>query len=156
VAIALLAAIPFLEYSGAGIIAIAATAMIYFSYFLGNLAIGWARLHGWPRSGAPFRLGVWGPVVNIVGLLYGGAMLVNFAWPRIQSNMTPEQSGVLNFHIGFLNKIPILWTVFIFIVVLGAIYYLIVGRRKEFAPIIAPADDDPPLAAARGAGSRAG
>ena len=30
----------------------------------------------------------WGLVVNIVGLLYGGAMLVNFAWPRVASNPT--------------------------------------------------------------------
>jgi hypothetical protein len=89
-------------------------------------------------------------VVNVVGLLYGGAMLVNFAWPRVQSNMTPTQSGVLDFHIGFLNKIPILWTVFVFIVVVGAIYYLLVGRNKEFAPIITPAEDDQPLAAASG------
>jgi amino acid transporter len=153
VAIALLAAIPFIQYSGAGIIAIAATAMIYLSYFLGNIAILRARLGGWPRTTAPFRLGRWGIVVNVVGLLYGGAMLVNFAWPRIQSNMTPDQSGVLNFHVGFLNKIPILWTVFVFILLVGTLYYLLVGRRKEFAPVITPAADDEPLTAARGAGS---
>src|SRR5215831_2383495 len=35
VTIAVLAAVPFLQYSGAGIIAIGATAMIYFSYFMG-------------------------------------------------------------------------------------------------------------------------
>jgi amino acid transporter len=153
VTIAVLAAIPFIQYSGAGIIAIAATAMIYFSYFLGNIAILAARLRGWPRTSAPFRLGGWGLIVNILGLAYGGAMLVNFAWPRIQSNMTPDQSGLLNFHIGFLNKIPILWTVFVFIVVVGAIYYLLVGRNKEFAPIIAPAGDDRPLTAS-GAGGQ--
>jgi amino acid transporter len=156
VAIALLAAIPFIEYSGAGIIAIAATAMIYFSYFLGNIAILAARLRGWPRTNAPFRLGGWGLVVNVVGLLYGGAMLVNFAWPRVQSNMTPDQSGVLNFHIEFLNKIPILWTVFVFIVLVGTIYYLAVGRSKEFAPVVTPAGDDQPLSAARGGTGQAG
>jgi amino acid transporter len=154
ITIAVLAAIPFIQYSGAGIIAIAATAMIYFSYFLGNIAILLARLRGWPKTRAPFHLGGWGLVVNVVGLLYGGAMLVNFAWPRIQSNMTPDQSGLLNFHIGFLNKIPILWTVFVFIVVVGAIYYLWAGRSKEFAPVITPPEDDAPLAAARGAGGQ--
>jgi urea carboxylase system permease len=144
VAIAVLAAIPFLQYSGAGIIAIAATAMIYLSYFLGNLAILRARLHGWPRTRAPFRLGRWGMLVNIVGLLYGGAMLVNFAWPRIQSNMKPSQTaGSLNFHIGFLNDIPILWTVLVVIVAIGAVYYLITGRRKDVAPIMAPSPADP-------------
>jgi amino acid transporter len=157
VAVALLAAVPFIEFSGAGIIAIAATAMIYFSYFLGNIAILAARARGWPRTRAPFHLGRWGWVVNIVGLLYGGAMLVNFAWPRAASNPEPVQTVIggvqqLNFHIGWLNKIPILWTVFVFIAVVGALYYLLAGRRKEFAPVIAPADDDRPLAAAQGTG----
>ena len=153
ITVAVLAGLPFIEFSGAGTVAIAATAMIYFSYFLGNIAILRARLRGWPRTSAPFRLGRWGLVVNVVGLLYGGAMLVNFAWPRIQSNMTPNQSGVLNFHVAFLNKIPILWEVFVFILVVGALYYLLVGRRKEFAPVITPPADDQPLAATSGAGS---
>ncbi|HEY1619678.1 MAG TPA: amino acid permease, partial [Streptosporangiaceae bacterium] len=157
ITIAVLAAIPFLQYSGAGIIAIAATAMIYLSYFLGNLAVLRARLKGWPKTAAPFRLGGWGLLVNIVGLLYGGAMLVNFAWPRIQSNMTPNQTdGLLDFHIGFLNKIPVLWTVLGVILIIGIVYYLAAGRRKSVAPVITPEPDDPaggaaadgPLAAA--------
>jgi amino acid transporter len=149
IAIAVLAAVPFIQYSGAGIIAIGATAMIYFSYFMGNIAILRARARGWPRTKAPFRLGGWGMTVNILGLIYGGAMLINFAWPRAASNPKPDQTGgLLDFHIDFLNKIPILWTVFVFIVVVGAIYYLAVGRRKEFAPVIAPAGDDAPLVSA--------
>ncbi|HXP22239.1 MAG TPA: amino acid permease [Streptosporangiaceae bacterium] len=152
IAVAVLSAIPFIQFSGAGTIAIAATAMIYFSYFLGNLAILRARLRGWPKTAAPFHLGSWGLVVNIIGLLYGLAMLVNFAWPRAQSNPTPNQSVVagvqlLNFHIGFLNKIPILWTVFVVVAVIGALYYLIVGRSKEFAPIRTPEADDAPVVA---------
>jgi amino acid transporter len=144
VAVAVLAAIPFLQYSGAGIIAIAATAMIYLSYFLGSLAILRARLGGWPRAAAPFRLGRWGLVVNVIGLLYGGAMLVNFAWPRPQSNPTPRQEGLLlDFHVGFLNATPVLWTVFVVIVAIGAVYYLAAGRRKPVAPVTAPAPDDP-------------
>jgi len=146
IAIAILAAVPFIQYSGAGIIAIAATGMIYLSYFLGNLVIMKARLRGWPKIRAPFRLGRFGPVVNVIALLYGGAMLVNFAWPRSTSNPTPKQSGVLNFHVGFLNGIPILWTVLVVIVLIGALYYGITGRRKDFAPITAPAQDDPPVA----------
>ena len=122
--------------------------MIYFSYFLGNIAILRARLTGWPKTDAPFKLGRWGLVVNVVGLLYGGAMLVNFAWPRAVPFTNPEPSqsgGLLDFHIGFLNKIPILWTVFVVIAAIGVIYYLAVGRTKEFAPVIAPAADDAPL-----------
>jgi urea carboxylase system permease len=151
ITIAVISAIPFIQYDGAGVIAIAATAMIYFSYFLGNLAILGARLRGWPKTKAPFRLGRWGLFINILGLLYGGAMLVNFAWPRIQSNPTPKQEALaLNFHVGWLNGIPILWTVFVFIVIIGALYYLIVGRSKQFAPVTAPPDGEP-IPAAEGA-----
>jgi urea carboxylase system permease len=146
IAVAIVAAIPIIDgqYSGAAIIAIAATAMIYLSYFLGNVAILRARLKGWPKTEAPFKLGKWGLVVNIVGLLYGGAMLVNFAWPRAASNPTPTQSGLL--HLGFLNHVPILWTVFGVIIVIGIVYYAAVGHRKQFAPVQAPAGDDVPLA----------
>jgi ABC-type amino acid transport system permease subunit len=92
--------------------------------------------------------------VNVLGLIYGGAMLVNFAWPRAASNPKPSQTaGLLDFHIGFLNNTPILWTVFLFIVVVGVTYYLAVGRRKEFAPVIAPSADDAPLVAATGPGT---
>jgi amino acid transporter len=150
IVVGILAAVPFLQYSGAPTVAIAATAMIYVSYFLGNIAILRARARGWPRTSAPFRLGGWGMVVNVLGLVYGGAMIINFAWPRAASNPKPVQTVVggvqlLDFHIGFLNKIPILWTVFVFIVLVGAIYYLLVGRSKQFAPIVAPAGDDAPL-----------
>jgi membrane protease YdiL (CAAX protease family) len=145
VAVAVVAALPFIQFSGAGIIAIAATAMIYFSYFLGNLAILRDRLRGWPRTSAPFRLRRWGLVVNVLGLLYGGAMLVNFAWPRAASNPTPKQTGVLDFHMGWVNGIPILWTVFVFLVIVGLLYYLITGRRKDFAPVTLPADEPSPM-----------
>ena len=116
--------------------------MIYLSYFLGNIVILRARLRGWPKTSAPFRLGRWGLVVNIVGLLYGGAMLINFAWPRPASNPKPNQTGGL-LTLGFLNNVPILWTVAIFIVLLGAVYYAVAGRRKVMAPVVAPAPDDP-------------
>ena len=153
IVIALLSAIPFLQYSGAATIAIAATGMIYLSYFLGNIVIMRARARGWPRTRAPFRLGRWGILVNIVALLYGGAMLINFAWPRPASNPKPNQTdGLLK--LSFLDGIPILWTVVVFIVLVGAIYYLIVGRTKAFAPVTAPAEDDP-VEAARGSGAAA-
>jgi amino acid transporter len=148
IAVAVISALPFIKYAGAGIIAIAATGMIYLSYFLGNLVIMRARLRGWPKSAAPFRLRRWGFVVNIVALLYGGSMLVNFAWPRAASNPEPEQTGgLLSLGASFLNKIPILWTVVVVIALVGALYYLAVGRRKQFAAVIVPAEDDAPLVA---------
>ena len=64
----------------------------------------------------------------------------------------------LDFHIGFLNDIPILWTVAVFIVLVGAIYYLVRGRTKAFAPVVAPPGDDPaqPLAGDTGAAAAGG
>ena len=141
VAVAAISAIPFWQYSGAGIIAIAATGMIYLSYFLGNIVIMRARARGWPKRRAPFRLGRWGLLVNIIALLYGGAMLVNFAWPRAASNPKPNQTAGL-LHLNFLDGVPILWTVVVFIVLVGAIYYLIVGRTKAFAPVTVPSEED--------------
>jgi amino acid transporter len=144
IVLAVLAAVPFIKYAGVAIIAIAATGMIYLSYFLGNLAIMRARARGWPKVRAPFRLGRWGIVVNVLGLLYGGAMLVNFAWPRIASNPEPRQTGgLLSLGASFLNRIPILWTVAVGIALIGSIYYLAVGRRKKFPPLTAPSPDDP-------------
>ena len=149
IVLAVLAAVPFLKYAGVAIIAIAATGMIYLSYFLGNLAIMRARVGGWPKTRAPFRLGRWGIVVNALGLLYGGAMLVNFAWPRAASNPEPRQTGgLLSLGLSFLNKIPILWTVLVVIVLIGVIYYLIVGRTKQFAEVTVPADEPVPAGGA--------
>jgi amino acid transporter len=145
IVLAVLAAVPFLKYAGVAIIAIAATGMIYLSYFLGNLAIMRARVGGWPKTRAPFHLGRWGIVVNALGLLYGGAMLVNFAWPRAASNPEPRQTeGLLSLGLSFLDKIPILWTVLVVIVLIGVIYYLVTGRTKEFAPVTVPADEPVP------------
>src|SRR5271165_2007236 len=154
IVIALLSAVPFIQYAGVSIIAIAATGMIYLSYFLGNIVIMRARARGWPKVSAPFRLGRWGMLVNVVALLYGGAMLVNFAWPRVASNPKPNQTvapAKLDFHIGFLNDIPILWTVVVVITLIGAIYYLITGRRKDFPPVTTPPEDDPVPETAGGA-----
>ena len=68
--IAVLAAVPMIKYAGAAYVAIAATGMIYLSYFLGNLAVMWARVRrGWPTAKTPFSLGKWGMVVNVVALL---------------------------------------------------------------------------------------
>ena len=59
IAVGVLAAIPFVV-TGAGAaiyIAIAATGMIYISYFLCNLGVLVARTRGWPHQGAWFKLG---------------------------------------------------------------------------------------------------
>jgi urea carboxylase system permease len=134
IAVAVVAAIPLFKYAGATYVAIAATGMIYLSYFLGNLAVMKARIGGWPKVRSPFRLGTWGPIVNVLALAYGGSMLVNFAWPRAASNPTPNQTaGALSLGVGFLNKIPILYSVLAFVVIIGILYYLAVQIRKPLA-----------------------
>jgi hypothetical protein len=77
-------------------------------------------------------------------------MLVNFAWPRAASNPKPNQTAGL-LHLNFLDGIPILWIVAVFIVLIGAIYYLAVGRNKTFPPVTTPPEDDPVEQAAGGA-----
>jgi urea carboxylase system permease len=149
IAIGVLAFIPMLQYAGAAIIAIAATAMIYLAYFVGNLALLRARLRGWPKAKAPFSLGRWGLPVNLLGLAWGGGMLINFAWPRIATNPTPAQTSLgLNFHWNWLNHRPVLWTVVVTLMVIGSAYFLLVQRRSP-AHLQAPegeafADEMPP------------
>jgi urea carboxylase system permease len=131
VAIGLLAAIPMIQFAGVAVIAIAATGMIYLSYLIGNLALLRARLRGWPRTTAPFSLGKWALTINIAALVYGGAMLVNMAWPRAATNPRPTpEAPALDFHWGWLNHQPVLWTVLIVILIVGSVYFVAVQRRK--------------------------
>ncbi len=144
VVIGILSAVPMIKYAGAAYVAIAATGMIYLSYFLGNAASLGARLRGWPKAKAPFSLGRWGTTVNVLGLVYGGAMIINFAWPRAASNPTPNQTaGALSIG-GFLNKIPILYSVFLAVVILGIIYYFAFQRRKNLPPVSIPSETGQP------------
>ncbi len=153
IAVGALAFIPMLQYAGAGIIAIAATGMIYLSYFIGNIALMRARLRGWPTTSAPFSLGRWGIPLNILALVWGGSMLINFAWPRVATNPRPnELPGTLNFHWGWLNDKPVFWTVVIVIALVGGTYFAAVQRRKP-AHLQAPegealAEELPPAAPA--------
>ena len=162
----MLSAVPFIQFVGAAVIAVGATASIYLSYLLGNFAVMRARMKGWPKTAAPFKLGGWGKAVNVVAILWGVAMMVNFLAPssavgtfdpgssstsnylRIFSNPKPVQSDyyakgvqLLNFHIGFLNKIPVIWTVFIVIFAAGAIYYWAAQKRKPWEPMLPPDED---------------
>jgi urea carboxylase system permease len=139
VAVGILSFIPMIQYAGAGILAIAATGMIYLSYFIGNLALLRARLRGWPKTKAPFSLGRWGLPLTVLGIAWGGGMLVNFAWPRGApgfTNPTPYQDVdakghlQLNFGWHWLNNRPVLWTVLVVILIVGATYFLLVQRRK--------------------------
>lgn len=129
-----LSAIPLLYFSGAATVAISATGLIYLSYFLGNLAILIARGRGWPRQDAPFQLRGWGAVVNVLALLWGGSMLVNFLWPRATSN--PSLNVLPNYPswLGFIGGVPIFEATVGVILIVGVVYYLVVQRNKPAAP----------------------
>jgi amino acid transporter len=167
VIVAALAAIPFIQFAGAAVIAVGATASIYLSYLLGNLAFMRARMKGWPKTRAPFSLGGWGKAVNVVAIVWGAAMLLNFLTPsaatsglvqgdasgasymRIISNPKPVQTDyyvqgdqLVDFKIDFLNKIPVIWTVFALIAIVGAIYYFSVQKKKPFEPVRPPEEED--------------
>ena len=131
IAIGVLAFIPMIQFAGAGIVAIAATGMIYLSYLIGNFALLRARLRGWPTKKAPFSLGRWGIPLSVLALAWGGGMLVNFAWPRAASNPTPNQTALaLNFHWHWLNNRPVFWTVLVVVAAVGAVYFALVQRTK--------------------------
>jgi amino acid transporter len=129
IVVGLMAALFLLKYAGVAYIAIAASGMIYLSYLLANLAILQARRRGFPRTPGAFALGRWGMLVNVLALVWGGAMLINFAWHRVATNPKASETGGLLSFPGFLNDIPILWLVLGFVLILGGLYYA--ARRHQ-------------------------
>src|SRR5438309_2327165 len=102
-----------------------------YAMLLGILAIFRARLRGWPKTKAPFSLGKWGLPLTVLALLYGGAMFLNMLWPRAATNPRPAtEAPALNFHWHWLNSQPVLWSTLGVIVVVGALYFVLVQRRK--------------------------
>lgn len=67
--------------------------MIYIAYLLVTVPMLLKRLRGqWPPPKAPgyFSLGRWGLLVNVLGVFWGAAMVINLAWPRREVyNATP-------------------------------------------------------------------
>src|SRR5579864_1360430 len=131
IVIGVLAGLPLLYYTGAGTIAIGATGMIYLSYILGNVAILLARFRGWPKEKTPFSLGSWGLIVNILGLVWGIAMEINFLWPRNLSigGQNPPLSQIPNATAtgtlgtpGPIGNIPVYELTLAVILVVGGIY----------------------------------
>ena len=99
--------------------------MIYLAYLLVTGPMLLARLRGqWPLAGRSegFSLGRWGLPVNLVAVLWGGAMALNLAWPRAEIyNPTDPQHWYLR------------WGAFVFIgaLVLGGLaYYLLRARQR--------------------------
>ena len=149
IVVGVLAGLPLIYYVGAGTIAIGATGMIYLSYILGNLAILFARFRGWPQEKTPFQLGSIGMIVNVLALVWGIAMEINFLWPRnaAAGGQNPPLSALPNFSgTGTLSipspigDIPIFEATLAIIVVVGAIYYFAAQRKSAASATILPAE----------------
>jgi amino acid transporter len=120
-----------IQYAGAGYIAIAGSGLIYLTYLLCNLQILRVRLRGWPLVKGKFNLGRWGMVVCVIAVIYEIGMLVNSAWPRAATNPQPNQTPdhALHFGVGLFDRTPVLWLMFIAIMVVGGAYYLYAHRH---------------------------
>jgi urea carboxylase system permease len=145
IAVAVLAAIPFFITDSPGLIATGATGLIYLSYLMCNLGVLVARLRGWPRQGAWFKLGGWGLVINILALIWGGLMVINFALWKDSSlfgngfgsdlrdltnpSLTAITSG--GNPITWLPDIPFFEGTVLLIAIVGIVYYVIAARGRD-------------------------
>jgi urea carboxylase system permease len=143
-AVGVLAAVPFFFTDAPGLIATGATGLIYLSYFLANLGVLIARLRGWPHGDAWFKLGGWGLVVNILALVWGGLMIINFAlWsdPALFGNFGSDLRDLTNPSltliesggnpISWLPDIPFFEGTVLLILAAGIVYYLVAARGRE-------------------------
>ncbi|HEX6655869.1 MAG TPA: amino acid permease, partial [Candidatus Limnocylindria bacterium] len=145
VAVGVLAAIPILLVGPLGgyNLSIAATGLIYLSYFLCNLGVAMARRRGWPHTRAWFNLGRWGMTVNVLALIYGGLMLINIGlWHSdMFGNFGSEKRELWNpFISGFFSFLgqpmdwlppwPLFESMVGLLLVLGALYYVVSVRGK--------------------------
>jgi urea carboxylase system permease len=146
VAVGVLAAIPILLVGPLGgvTLSLAATGLIYLSYFLCNLGVAVARLRGWPHTKAWFNLGRWGMPVNILALVWGGIMILNIAlWasPELfgdfggpgRAYWNPLINGLFSVNGQKLEGLPA-WPLYESLVglllITGAIYYVVAIRGR--------------------------
>jgi amino acid transporter len=144
VAVGVLAAIPFIVTDSPVLLAAGATGLIYLSYFLCNLGVLAARRRGWPHKGAWFSLRGWGTVINIIALIWGGAMIINFGlWSDsglfgnfgsdlrdfTNPSLTLLTSGGQS--ISFLPDLPFFEASILLILAVGAIYYVLTGQGRK-------------------------
>ena len=149
IAVGVLAAIPIVLTGplGAATLAIAATGMIYLSYFLCNLGVFVARTKGWPHKTAWFTLGSWGTIINLLALVYGGFMIVNIGlWvaPNLFGDYGTDLRALSNPFINTfltwggtvldgLPAIPVFETLVGLVVIVGAVYYAVAQRGRADA-----------------------
>jgi amino acid transporter len=148
IAVGILAGLPIILTGplGAATLAIAATGMIYLSYFLCNLGVLVARQRGWPRQGAWFKLGSWGTIINILALVYGGIMVINIGlWVSpvfgdFGTDLRALSNPFINTFLSWggnvlegLPAIPVFETLVGLVLLVGAVYYVVAQRGREDA-----------------------
>jgi len=143
IAVGVLAAIPFFVTDSPGLLATGATGLIYLSYFMANVGVLVARQRGWPHKGAWFNLGSWGTIINILALVYGGIMVINFAlWKNplfgnFGSDLRDLTNPSLNIitsggnAISWLPDIPFFEATVGLILIAGAVYYVATGQGRK-------------------------
>jgi len=146
IAVGVIAALPFLLTDSPAILATGATGLIYLSYLMCNVGVLVARFRGWPHQTAWFRLGGWGLVINVLAIVYGLVMTINFAiWadPNIWGNFAanrnltnPSLQAITSGGkpISWMPDIPFWEGTVILILIVGAIYYVVTQLRRADAP----------------------
>jgi urea carboxylase system permease len=137
IAVCLLSALPFLVSQAIGVIVTGATGLIYLSYFMNNVASLIARLRGWPHEKAPFSLGRWGMLINVLALLYGGLMIVNFLWfgglRNVYTNPVLGAAFPAWANVPLLGGMPIFEFSLLVLFVIGGIYWFGYKRSRVIA-----------------------
>jgi len=143
IGVGVLAAIPFFITDSPGLLATGATGLIYLSYLLANIGVLAARRKGWPHKGAWFNLGSWGTIINVLALVYGGIMVINFAlWKNpmfgnfcssLRDFTNPSLSIITSGGnaISWLPDIPFFEATVGLILVGGAVYYFATGQGRK-------------------------
>ena len=137
IAVGVLAALPFIYSQAIAVLVTGATGLIYLSYFMNNIASLTARFKGWPHEKSPFSLGRWGALINILALVYGGIMIINFLWFGGLRNVftNPTLGGISAglSNVPVLSQIPIFEFSLIVLFGIGAIYWFGFKRREVVA-----------------------
>ena len=99
---------------------------------------------------------MWGPIVNVLALVYGGcdARELRLATGPPATRAEPDRWARSASVSQWLNKIPILYTVLAFILIIGVLYYVLFEIRKPLpracAGRVRPVRDPARVTAARG------
>ena len=108
-----------------------------------NIGVLVARVRGWPHQGAWFKLGSWGTVINVVAIIYGAVMTVNFAlwktpvWGNFGTSLRDVTNPSLTIvtsggkPISFLPDVPFFEGTVLLILVGGLIYYFATGQASK-------------------------